>query len=455
VNTTSIDWSAPASSDLLLERITRREAVVAIVGLGYVGLPLAEAFAQAGFTVLGFDTDLGRVASLRAGQSYLGHFATDRVGTLRAGGRFEPTADPGALGGADVLVICVPTPLTPTCEPDLSAVVTAGQAIAASSRPGRLVVLESTTYPGTTRQVLLPLLERPDLVLGENLFVAFSPEREDPGNVAFSTRRIPRLVGGLDEKSGVLATAFYRQALEQVIPVRNAEVAEASKILENTYRAVNIALVNELKMLYDRLGIDIWEVIEAAKTKPFGFQPFYPGPGWGGHCIPIDPYYLAWVGRRVGQPAKFVELAGEINRQMPHFVLGKLVEALNDDGRPVKGSRVLLVGMAYKRDVDDIRESPGLELLALLERQGAMVAYHDPHVPVLVRDLAGTDQSTNSTLASVPMTAEVLAAQDAVLIVTDHTACDWKLIAAQARLVLDTRNALRGVPEPRARIVRA
>jgi UDP-N-acetyl-D-glucosamine dehydrogenase len=437
----------PTIAEALRDRITRREAVVAILGLGYVGLPLAEAFVQAGFFVVGFDTDSERIERLRAGESYLGHVAGDRVRTLLSGERFEPTADPIDLDRADVLLLCVPTPLTPTRDPDLSAVEAAGRIVAASLRPGRLVVLESTTYPGTTRGVLLPLLEAPGLKLGENLFVAYSPEREDPGNASFSTRRIPRLVGGLDDKSGELATALYRQALEQVIPVRNAEVAEASKILENTYRAVNIALVNELKMLFTRMGIDVWEVIEAAKTKPFGFQPFYPGPGWGGHCIPIDPYYLAWVGRKVGQPARFVELAGEINRTMPHFVLGKLVEALNSEGKAVKGSRVLLIGMAYKRDVDDIRESPGLELLALLERQGAQVSYHDPHVPRLA--------SEEGTLESVPLSPEVLAGQDAVLIVTDHSACDWEVVATHARLVVDTRHALRAVTSPRARIVRA
>ncbi len=438
----------PTPADLLMARLERRQAVVAILGLGYVGLPLAEAFVQAGFHVVGFDIDPGKIDALQQGMTYLGHFGPERVRALLDSGRFTTTDDARQLATAEALLLCVPTPLTPAREPDLAAVEAAGRIVAAALSPGRLVVLESTTYPGTTRQVLLPLLQRPGLALGENLFVAFSPEREDPGNRDYSTRRIPRLVGGLDDASGRVAFTLYRQAIEQVIPVRNAEVAEASKILENTYRAVNIALVNELKMLYDRLGIDIWEVIDAARTKPFGFQPFYPGPGWGGHCIPIDPYYLAWVGRQVGQPTRFVELAGEVNRAMPHFVLGKLADALASEGRSLSGSRVLLIGMAYKRDVDDIRESPGLELLALLERQSVQVTYHDPHVPRLLRE-------EGPVLESVPLTPEVLAAQDAVLIVTDHSACDWEMVAAHARLVVDTRNALRNVREPRARIVRA
>jgi len=438
----------PHPADALIARLERRQAVVAVLGLGYVGLPLVEALVQAGFAVVGFDIDADKVAALRRGESYLGPFASERVRALLDSDRFTPTSDAAALGDAEVHLLCVPTPLTPTREPDLTAVAAAGRTVAEHLRPGRLVVLESTTYPGTTRQVLLPLLRRPGLVLGENLFVAFGPEREDPGNRDFSTRRIPRLVGGLDDASGRVAVALYRQALDHVVPVRNAEVAEASKLLENTYRAVNIALVNELKMLYDRLGIDVWEVIDAAKTKPFGFQAFYPGPGWGGHCIPVDPYYLAWLGRQVGYPARFAELAGEVNDALPHYVAGKLADTLAEEGKALAGSRVLLIGMAYKRDVDDVRESPGLELLALLERLGARVAYHDPHVPRLARE-------GRPVLESGPLTPEGLAGQDAVIVVTDHAACDWEMVAAHARLVVDTRNALRAVRGPRAKVVGA
>jgi UDP-N-acetyl-D-glucosamine dehydrogenase len=429
--------------------IAGRTARVGVLGLGYAGLPLAEVFLAAGFPVLGFDVDPAKVARLRRGESYLGHVPAARIRAMLAGGRFEPTGDLERLALADAVVICVPTPLTPARDPDLSAVTAATAATARCLRPGQLVVLESTTYPGTTRSVLQPLLEEGGLRCGRDFFLAFSPEREDPGNRDYGPGNIPRVVGGLDPVSGRLAAELFAAAVERVVPVSSAEVAEACKILENTYRAVNIALVNELKMLYDRMGIDVWEVIEAARTKPFGYQPFFPGPGWGGHCIPIDPFYLAWVGRKVGVPARFVELAGEINTDMPAFVVAKVADALNDRAKPVRGSRIALLGMAYKPDVDDCRESPGLELLALLTRKGAEVRYNDPNVPHLVDARHGFD------LESQALTESFLRQQDCVLIVTDHSAYDWDWVVGHSALVVDTRNATRGVTRHRERIVRA
>jgi UDP-N-acetyl-D-glucosamine dehydrogenase len=437
----------PAAADLA-RAIAARTARIAVIGLGYAGLPLAEVFLKAGFPVLGLDVDSAKIAQLRRGETYLGHVAGGRVRAMMATGRFEPTDEPGRLAEADAVVICVPTPLTPAREPDLSAVTAAARSVALAPRRGRLVVLSSTTFPGTTRDVVRPLLEADGLRCGRDFFLAFSPEREDPGNRDFDTATIPRLVGGIDGPSCRLAIDLFAAAVERVVPVASAEVAEASKILENTYRAVNIALVNELKVLYDRMGIDVWEVIEAAGTKPFGFQPFFPGPGWGGHCIPIDPFYLAWVGRKVGVPARFVELAGEINRDMPAFVVGKITDALNDQAKAVRGSRICLLGMAYKRDVDDCRESPGLVLLELLRHKGAEVCYNDPHVPAL-------PPGHGPPLTSQPLTAAFLAEQDCIVIVTDHGAYDWDWVVANAALVVDTRNATRGVKRNRERIVLA
>jgi UDP-N-acetyl-D-glucosamine dehydrogenase len=439
----------PPAAALLAQALAARTARVAVIGLGYAGLPLAEVFLKAGFPVLGLDLDSSKVTHLRRGETYLGHVSAERVRAMAATNRFEPTTDPNRLADADATVICVPTPLTPAREPDLSAVRSAARFVAATLRRGKLIVLSSTTFPGTTREVVLPLLEADGPRCGRDFFLAFSPEREDPGNRQHTTATIPRLVGGLDGPSCRLAIDLFAAAVEHVVPVSSAEVAEASKILENTYRCVNIALVNELKVLYDRMGIDVWEVIEAAGTKPFGFQAFFPGPGWGGHCIPIDPFYLAWVGRKVGVPARFVELAGEINTDMPAFVVGKITDALNDRAKAVRGSRICLLGMAYKRDVDDCRESPGLVLLELLRRKGAEVSYNDPHVPSLAGVHHGHD------LASVPLTAEHLAEQDCVVIVTDHSAYDWDWIVANAALVVDTRNATRGVKRNRERIVPA
>ena len=370
-------------SEQLLSRLRLRTARIAVMGLGYVGLPLAETFADGGFPVLGFDIDAEKVRKLKTGQSYIQHIASERVRELIRGGRFQATSDPGELRNADVIVICVPTPLTEAREPDLSFVVSTGQAIREQLRRGQLVVLESSTYPGTTDDVLKPILEESGLVAGRDFFLAYSPEREDPGNPHYSTRSIPKVVGGLDDISRDLAVALYEPVVEGVVPVSQARVAEACKILENTYRAVNIALVNELKIVFDSMGIDIWEVIQAAKTKPFGFQAFYPGPGLGGHCIPIDPFYLTWAARQHGVSTRFIELAGEINTAMPQRVVDRVAEALNEDVKSIRGSRICILGVAYKKDVDDPRESPAFPIMEMLQKRGAFVSYNDPHIPVL------------------------------------------------------------------------
>ncbi len=438
------------SYEALSARVRDRSAVVGIIGLGYVGLPLAREFAAQRFRVIGFDVDSVKVERLRKGESYIGHIPPDAVREMRSRG-FDATTDFARLAEADVVIICVPTPLTDAREPDLSYVLNSVRSIAATLRPGQLVVLESTTYPSTTRGDALPILAATGLKTGEEFFLAFSPEREDPGNAHFSTRTIPKVVGGLDEKSGDLACALYGAVVPNVVRVSSPEVAEACKILENTYRAVNIALVNELKVLYDRMGIDVWEVIEAAKTKPFGFQAFYPGPGLGGHCIPIDPFYLTWVARRHGLSTRFIELAGEVNHAMPEYVVSRVADALNDRGKPVKGSAVMILGMAYKKDVDDPRESPGFELMDLLLKKGARVSYNDPHVPSLPRMRHWPHLRMDSTV----LTAETLAAQDCVLVATDHSAYDWNFILKHAPLVVDTRNATKGVADGRQKIVKA
>ena len=400
----------------LLSAIEDRTIRVGIIGLGYVGLPLARAFAEAGYPVLGFDTDPAKVARLTRGESYIGHIPDEVI--LGMGGRFEATDRFDRLDEPDAIVICVPTPLTETREPDLGYVVASARAIAARLRPGQLVVLESTTYPGTTRDVLRPVLEAGGLRAGRDFFLAFSPEREDPGNPKFSAATIPKVVGGLDPGSLEVASALYGRVVVRVVPVSTPEVAEACKILENTYRAVNIALVNELKVLFDRMGVDVWEVIEAAKTKPFGFQAFYPGPGLGGHCIPIDPFYLSWIARKHGGSTRFIELAGEINTSMPAYVVGKVADALNERSRSVKGSKILLLGMAYKKDVDDPRESPGFELMERLPEEGAEVDYNDPHIP----SLPSMRRYPHLRRESQPLSPEYLGSRDCVVVVTDHSA---------------------------------
>ncbi len=370
-------------NNALEAKIRDKTAIVGVVGLGYVGLPLIRAFVAAGFRTMGFDVDQSKVDRLLAGKSYIGHIPSEWITDCLEKKKFAPTADMQRLAEADCLLICVPTPLSDSRDPDLAYVEATAQQIAAVLRPGQLVVLESTTYPGTTRDVVLPILEQSGLKVGADFFLAYSPEREDPGNPDYTASGIPKVVGGIDKASASLAEALYAHAVVNVVPVANCEVAEACKILENTYRSVNIAMVNELKMLFDRIGIDVWDVIDAAKTKPFGFQAFYPGPGLGGHCIPIDPFYLSWVARKHGMPTRFIELAGEINTSMPQYVVQRVAEALNEAGKPLNGSRICILGVAYKKDVDDPRESPSFELMELLQAAKADLSYNDPHVPEL------------------------------------------------------------------------
>jgi UDP-N-acetyl-D-glucosamine dehydrogenase len=433
------------------ESFLNRTALVGVVGLGYVGLPLIQAFVRAGFRTLGFDVDQQKVDRLLRAESYISHIPSNWIGACLAEGKFEPTSDMRRLAEPDAILICVPTPLSETRDPDLSYVESTARSVAASLRPGQLVVLESTTYPGTTRDVVLPILAESGLQVGEDYFLAYSPEREDPGNPSYTASRIPKVVGGIDRTSRDLAATLYGQAVVEVVPVSSCEVAEACKILENTYRAVNIALVNELKVLYDRMGIDVWEVIEAAKTKPFGFQAFYPGPGLGGHCIPIDPFYLSWLARKHGLSTRFIELAGEINTSMPHYVVSRVAEALNDYGKPLRGSKIALLGVAYKKDVDDPRESPAFELMDLLHSRGAVLTYNDPHIP----RLPAMRHHIVLALDSQELTAEFLSSQDCVLIATDHSAYDFDFIVQHAPLVVDTRNATKSVRQQRDKIRRA
>lgn len=438
-------------SHSLEQKIQDKSALIGIIGLGYVGLPLMSAFVNAGFRTMGFDVDQTKVDKLTAGESYIKHIDAGFISQLIGEGKFEPTADLGKLGEPDCLLICVPTPLNDSRDPDLSYVEGTTEAIAKTLRPGQLVILESTTYPTTTRNVMLPILAEAGLTCGEDYYVAYSPEREDPGNPQFSASTIPKVVGGTDEKSGQLAADLYRHAIVDIVNVPNAEVAEACKILENTYRAVNIALVNELKMLFDRMGIDVWDVVDAAKTKPFGFQAFYPGPGLGGHCIPIDPFYLTWLARRYGLTTRFIELAGEVNQRMPEYVVTQLMEFLNEEGKALRGSKVCLLGMAYKKDVDDPRESPSFVLMEHLLARGVELTYNDPHIPSLPKMRHHDVPAMDST----ELTPEFLASQDCVLIATDHTAYDYAWIVEHSQMVLDTRNATKSVESGRERIRKA
>jgi UDP-N-acetyl-D-glucosamine dehydrogenase len=430
--------------------IAGKTARIGVIGLGYVGLPLVELFTGAGFRVLGFDIDPVKVAMLEAGRSYIAHIAADRIAALRAEGLFDATTTFARLAETDAILICVPTPLGEHREPDLGAVVDTGRTIGRYLRRGQLVILESTSYPGTTRDVLRPQLECMGLVAGRDFFLAYSPEREDPGNPEHSAGKIPKVVGGMSRESAALAESLYRQVVPRIVPVSSCEAAEACKILENTYRAVNIALVNELKVLFDAMDLNIWEVIDAAATKPFGFQAFYPGPGLGGHCIPVDPFYLAWAARQYGLSARFIELAGEVNLSMPAYVVERIAEALNRERKPLNGSRVLLLGAAYKKNVDDPRESPAFELLERLRARGVEVTYNDPYIPVLP-----AMRHYSIRLESSPLSAELLAAQDCVLICTDHDSYDWPWRVAPSSLVVDTRNATREVSANRERIVMA
>ncbi|MFA6043829.1 MAG: nucleotide sugar dehydrogenase [Phycisphaerales bacterium] len=433
-----------------ISKFDRRQATVGVVGLGYVGLPLVRAMHDAGFAVVGYDIDESKIAMLRKGRPYLKHLGDELVRELSRSPRFTPTTDPAALKACDAIAICVPTPLGKHDEPDLSFVEDSTRMIARVLKRGALVSLESTTYPGTTREVCLPILEESGMVCGEDFFLAFSPEREDPGRKGVQTREIPRLVGGIDEASTKVAATLYRTAIERVHEVESAEVAEAAKILENTYRAVNIALVNELKPVLADMGIDIWQVIEAAATKPFGFQAFYPGPGLGGHCIPIDPYYLTYKAREYGHVTRFIELAGLVNRRMPRYVVDRVAEGLNEAGLAMKGSKVLVVGIAYKPNIDDVRETPAAEIIELLADRGALVSFHDPHVPVFPQM-----RKYDIPLKSLPLNAGNLRQCDAVVIVTDHAAVDWELIGREATLIVDTRNAMAKLKGPARRKIRA
>ncbi|MBS1827442.1 MAG: nucleotide sugar dehydrogenase [Acidobacteria bacterium] len=421
----------------LIAKLKDRTAEVGVIGLGYVGLPLAVEFARAGFHVIGIDVNEDKVAQINAAVSYVQDVPTEVLAPLVKAGKITATTDFAAIDKMDTVNIAVPTPLRKTKDPDMSYVVSASQQVAKHAHAGLLVILESTTYPGTTAELVLPMIERPGLKVGEDFFLCFSPERVDPGNPNFQTYNIPKVVGGITPTCTKVAASFYSQALETVVPVGSTEVAEMVKLLENTFRMINIGLVNELAMMCDRMGINVWEVIEAAATKPFGFMPFYPGPGLGGHCIPIDPFYLSWKTKQAGIEARFIDLAGYINGQMPHFVVDKVQHALNDHAKPLKGSHVHVMGVAYKRDIDDVRESPALDIIHLLGKRGAKVTYSDPYVPVLKTD--GLDMQSTDALGAAT-------AADCVMIVTDHRTIDYGPIVANAKLIVDTRNALKAFP---------
>ncbi len=450
----------------MIQKIESKTASVGIIGLGYVGLPLALLFARRGFPVTGFDIDPSKIEKLRRGESYLRHIRSDDVTDLAQNKRFEATTDFGGLAAMDAVVLCVPTPLNEHREPDLTYIRKTAESVQSNLRPGQLVILESTTYPGTTEEVVLPILAKSGLrcaiakyrtdgeaILDEvpsegDFFLAFSPEREDPGNKRVRTDQVPKVVGGVNGPSAALARALYAQAFEKTHLVSSASVAEMAKLLENIFRSVNIALINELKLLCLRMNLDVWEVIAAARTKPFGFMPFYPGPGLGGHCIPIDPFYLTWKAREYDFPTRFIELAGEINSSMPEFVVASVADALNQHKKCMRGSKILILGVAYKKDIDDLRESPALRIMQLLLAQGAQVVYHDPYVPQLPKM-----RHYDYHLSSVELNDTTLADSDAVLIVTDHSVFDYPAIVRGARLVVDSRNATRDVTEGREKIV--
>jgi len=433
----------------LITRAERRDVLFGIVGLGYVGLPLAVELADAGFRVLGFDVQQRVVDGVNAGRSHVKDVSDAQLQASVKAGRLSATTDMLRLAEPDAISICVPTPLSKFKDPDVSFIVAATESVKRTLRRGQAIILESTTYPGTTREILLPALESTGLTVGEDFFLAFSPEREDPGNPRYSARNIPKVVGGVGPHSARLAEALYRGGLDQVVRVSSARVAEAVKILENTYRAVNIALVNELKVTFDSMGIDIWEVIEAAKTKPFGFAAFYPGPGLGGHCIPIDPFYLTWKAREYGLSTRFIELAGEVNTAMPRYVVQRLTAALNEAGKCLLGARVLILGVAYKKDVADVRESPAVEIIEMLQQAGARVDYHDPYIPHLPRM-----RDHQLALKSVPLD-DGLSRYDAAVVVTDHSKIDYAAVVSAISLVVDTRNACGRVPHASGRVVKA
>src|SRR5216117_2207544 len=435
----------------LIGKIQAHKARVGVVGLGYVGLPLVLRFGEEHFSVLGFDVDPVKVRKLQAGESYIRHIPAERLRVLIKEERFEPTTDFQRLAEADCIIICVPTPLTPKKDPDLQYIENTTHAISRTLRKGQLVCLESTTYPGTTEEILLQRFRATGLEAGSDYFLIFSPEREDPGNPKFSTRTIPKVVGGITKDCLEVGEALYGAVIDRVVPVSSTRAAELVKLLENIYRCVNIALVNELKLLGDRMNIDVWEVIDAASTKPFGFTPFYPGPGLGGHCIPIDPFYLSWKAKEYDFSTRFIQLAGEVNSAIPHYVVERITTALNDKGKAVRGSKILILGVAYKKDVDDVRESPALEIMELLEDKGALLTYSDPYIPKLHKMRA----YDFSHMSSLELSPQVLKAHDVALITTDHTNFDYQAIVDHAPLVVDTRNATRKVTRGREKIIRA
>jgi UDP-N-acetyl-D-glucosamine dehydrogenase len=433
---------------ILEQKIKNKKVKVGIMGLGYVGLPLVKAFLKKGFSVTGFDVDPRKIRMLKQGKSYLKHISVEDVRSAFKTGRFFPTADFSLISKADVIIICVPTPLDSHRNPDLSFVLQTTKTIASYLKKGQLVVLESTTYPGTTDDEMRPILEGGGLEAGKDFFLAFSPERENPGDPVFSTERIPKVIGGFSKDCLRVANALYSQVVVKTIPVSSTKVAEATKLLENIFRSVNIAMVNEMKMILDRMGIDVWEVIKAASSKPFGFTPFYPGPGLGGHCIPIDPFYLTWKAREVDYSTKFIELAGEINTSMPYYVISKTIGALGERGKSIKGAKVLVLGLAYKKDIDDQRESPSVKIISLLKEKGAGVSYNDPLVP----ETGPYREYPGLSMKSVPLTAGRLKRTDAVIIATDHSAYDYDWIVKNAPLVIDTRNAIK---KKRANVIKA
>jgi UDP-N-acetyl-D-glucosamine dehydrogenase len=434
----------------LQQRIRNKKAVVGVLGLGYVGLPLVREFASAGLAVKGFDIDPKKVGVLNSGRSIIKHIPHSQVKKIVSSGFFKATTDMSRLRTVDAILVCVPTPLTANREPDMQYVVASSRTIARYLRAGQLVSFESTTYPGTTRELVAPILESSGLKAGRDFYLAYSPEREDPGNKNFTTRTIPKVVGGYTKKCRDLARQLYSYAIEEMVPVSSLETAEACKIVENVYRCINIAMVNELKMVFDRMGIDVWEVIRAASTKPFGFSPFYPGPGLGGHCIPIDPFYLTWRARQYGMATRFIELAGEVNTNMPHYVVSKAMEALNNHKKSLKGSKVLVLGLAYKKDIDDLRESPSIELIELLGEKGARVDYNDPYIPRTHRQ-----RQHDLKMVSKKLSAKMLSSYDCVLISTDHSDYNYPWIVRHSKLVVDTRNATVKVHSGRSKIVKA
>lgn len=438
------------NTQLLLDNIQNKTATIGIIGMGYVGLPLIIEFAKAGFPVIGFDLDEEKVSKINQGKSYIKHIPEENISIISDNDKNYATTDFSLLSVADCIIICVPTPLNIYREPDMQYIESTANTISQYLQENQLIVLESTTYPGTTSSLVKDILETSGLKAGEDFYLAFSPEREDPGNSHFSTKTITKIVGGYTKNCGNIANTMYKQVINTTHPVSNTDIAEATKLLENIFRSVNIAMVNELKVIFDKMNIDIWEVIDAASTKPFGFMPFYPGPGLGGHCIPIDPFYLTWKAKEYGITTRFIELAGEINTSMPQYVVNKTELALNDIEKSVKGSRILIIGIAYKKDIDDDRESPSLRLIELFTDLGADISYHDPYIPVLKKT-----RKYNFELASVNLDSDIIGTFDAVVISTAHSNINYQMLADKCSIIIDTRNCMSNISNPRASIIKA